>query len=229
MSSAASLCDAAATLPANFFYFSMNPFLAQTAMMPDSAGSLLDHIPDLGADVAAEPFLHESFWTLGNIAIGVLVILMLAGLTFWLYRRFRPKKTVIPPSAEQIALARLAELEAQQLPARALSLQLSLLLREYITKETQEPTLYETHQELSSRLDSLSSIPVKFQYELRALLEELAEMKYAAQAVMDSNWGNVGASPYSRARELITGIAEAERKQQAQAELNKKAERKTEA
>ncbi len=197
--------------------------------MPDSAGSLLNHIPDLGADVAAEPFLQESFWTLTNIAICAVVILLFAGLAFWLYRRFKPKKTVIPPSAEQIALARLAELEAQQLHARELSLQLSLLLREYITKETQEPTLYETHQELSSRLDSLSSIPMKFQYELRSLLEELAEMKYAAQTVMDRDWDRLETSPYSRARALITGIAEAERKQQAQVELHKKAERKNKA
>ncbi len=207
----------------------MNPLAAPTATMPDSAGSLLNHIPDLGADVAAEPFLQESFWTLTNIAICAVVILLLAGLAFWLYHRFKPKKTVIPPSAEQIALARLAELEAQQLHARELSLQLSLLLREYITKETQEPTLYETHQELSSRLDSLSSIPMKFQYELRSLLEELAEMKYAAQTVMDRDWDRLETSPYSRARALITGIAEAERKHQAQVELNKKAERKNKA
>ncbi len=207
----------------------MNPLVAQTAMMPDNAGSLLDRIPDLGADVAAEPFLQESFWTGGNIAILLLIILMIAALAFYAYRRFKTKKNIAPPSAEQIALARLAELEALQLDARALSLQLSLLLREYITKETHEPTLYETHQELSSRLDSLASIPMKYQYELRSLLEELAEMKYAAQAVMDSDWGKAATSPYSRARALIIGIAEAERKQQAQAEMNKKTERKSKA
>lgn len=197
--------------------------------MPSPAGSLLDRIPDLGADVAAEPFLQESFWTAANIALLVLVILLLAGLSLYLYRRFKPKKSITPPSAEQIALARLADLEAQQLDTRAMSLQLSLLLREYITKETQEPTLYETHQELSSRLDSLASIPMKYQYELRQLLEELAEMKYAGTAARSDDLASSTSTPSERARKLIVGIAEAERKQEAQADINKKSERKSKA
>lgn len=194
----------------------MNPTpTALTQAQPGSEGSLFDRIPDLGADVAVEPFLHESFWTVGNMLILLVLILLLAGLSYWLYRHLRPSKKTPPPSAEQMALASLHELEAQHPDARRLSLELSLLLREYITKETQEPTLYETHQELSSRLDSLASIPAQYQYELRSLLEELAEMKYAGTPLPSDELSSTkqSLSPYERARTLIIGIAEAERKQ----------------
>ncbi len=199
-----------------------------TPTSPDSAGSLIDRIPDLGADVPAEIFLQESFWTPLNISLCVAALILLTLLTLWLYRKLFPKKTPPQATAEEIALKRLSALETQQLNARALSLELSLLLREYITQETQEPTLYETHQEFSSRLDSLASIPAKFQYDLRCLLEELSEMKYAGnQAPADEfsttlNMGTMGNTPYTRARALITGVAEAQRKQ-AEAELKAQA------
>lgn len=202
-----------------------------TTLPPETSTAILDAIPELEPDVSAEIFLQESFWTPLNMGLSVAAVIALALLSLWIYRKLHPAKPTPQASAEEIALAQLQALETRQLSTRELSLELSLLLREFITQETQEPTLYETHQEFSSRLDSLASIPAEHQYELRCLLEELSEMKYANNHMVNLDefspdslsLGGVGKTPFARARALIVGISEAKRKQ---AEAEAKQERR---
>lgn len=204
-----------------------------SAPAPDPAtapNDLLGAIPELEPDVPAEIFLQEGFWTPLSMSLAVAAIIIFALFCLWLRRKL--KQQTPPPliSAEEKALVQLDLLEARKLDTRELSLELSLLLREFITQETQEPTLYETHQEFSSRLDSLASIPAQHQYELRCLLEELSELKYAQASMLSSDefsasplsLGSVGQSPFARARALILGISAAKR-QQAEAELKQQA------
>lgn len=202
----------------------------------EPANQLLDAIPELEPDVQAELFLQESFWTPLNMGLSVAAVIAIALLSLWLYRKLRPAQPQPQASAEEIALAQLNSLSTRQLSTRELSLELSLLLREFITQETQEPTLYETHQEFSSRLDSLASIPAEHQYELRCLLEELSEMKYAnSQAANIDQFspdalglGAVGKNPFARAKALIVGISESKRKQEEAKRKQDEAEAKHE-
>ena len=54
----------------------------------------------------------------------------------------------------------------------------SLILREFITVKTEDPTLYETQEEFNRRVDALDSLPAQFQEPVKDLLDKLARMKY---------------------------------------------------
>ena len=78
----------------------------------------------------------------------------------------------------QKAQAELAELESDLPPLRQCSLQISLIIRRFLQGELRDPSLFETHEEFSRRVDSLSAVPEQCQRATRNLLEKLAELKY---------------------------------------------------
>ena len=78
----------------------------------------------------------------------------------------------------QKAQGELAELESDLPPLRQCSLQISLIIRRFLQGELRDPSLFETHEEFSRRVDSLSAVPEKCQRATRNLLEKLAELKY---------------------------------------------------
>ncbi len=78
----------------------------------------------------------------------------------------------------QKAQAELAELESGLPPLRQCSLQISLIIRRFLQGELRDPSLFETHEEFSRRVDSLSAVPEQCQRATRNLLEKLAELKY---------------------------------------------------
>ncbi len=162
--------------------------------------NILDFIPQLDSELPAKLFTTGYGW-LWWIA-GAL-----AAIGFILYLLWRRKRhpAPLPPSAEQIAFGALHKLEEKSIPLRDCSLQLSLILRNYLQSRLQDPALYETHEEFSQRIDSLSAVPATRRDETRKLLEELAELKYNAPD--DEHVDERTASLIAHTRDLIEKVS----------------------
>lgn len=146
-------------------------------MGSDDLPELLQCIPELEPEVAPERLEEPESPTALILAAVVLVVLAAAGLIY--IKRKRKPAAEPEESPEETALNSLQALYAAQPDIRECSLQLSMILRRYLTGATQDPALFETHEEFSSRLNALASIPADCQYATRVLLEKLSEMKYA--------------------------------------------------
>lgn len=142
-------------------------------LMPDE---ILESIPVLEEGPPAESLEPAGIspWILWG---GLFVIIMVVAPAIYCIVRAKQRKPRVP-TAEETALQELRELSKCKPDTRTCSLALSRILREYLTGKTQDPALYETHEEFSHRLDALSSIPTECQYDVRMLLEKSAELKY---------------------------------------------------
>ena len=166
---------------------------------------ILQAIPTLEQDIPADQFMVQNFWEPFAWACAVLVPLA-ALAAWWIYRR-RSRVAVPGTTPLQDALAALGELDADLPAMRECALRLSMILRSFLAGQTQDPALYETHEEFSQRMDSLANVPLVCQYETRELLEYLAEFKYAG----DSNRNATGAHQLvERARQLVCRIEQAQ-------------------
>lgn len=150
-------------------------------MMPDTTQtSLIDAIPQLDGNIPAEQFAASSPWLIAGSVAGVLAVL--GGLLVWWYwhRRHRPLPVVASPLT--VCTALLDELE-EALPAmRECSIRLSLIIREFLAGQAQDTSLYETHEEFTQRIDSLTTLPASCRLETQALLNTLAEYKYTGES-----------------------------------------------
>ncbi len=176
--------------------------------MNDNA-DILRAIPELEPDIPAESFAGPSLWLQLGIAGGIVLLLALAAFIWW-RRRHRPLPP--PPSQLELALAAIGKLEAARPGLRECSQRLSLILRAFLSGQTQDPALYETHEEFSHRMDSLASVPASCQYDTRCLLEALAEQKYAAETQEDAA---LAQSFIAQCRELVQRITAAQAAQAA--------------
>ena len=162
---------------------------------------VLQAIPALEADIPADQFMVQNFWIPMAWACAILVPLA-ALAAWWFYRRSRRKAAPgITPLQE--ALQALRELDAELPPMRECALRLSMILRSFLAGQTQDPALYETHEEFSQRMDSLANVPASCQYETRDLLEHLAEFKYAGESAQDSTRAH---QLIETARQLVSRI-----------------------
>lgn len=145
----------------------------QPPLMPDE---ILESIPVLEEGWPAEALQPGGIspWLLWGGIIATLLIVALV-----IYGLIRAKQRHPEgPTAEESALQKLSELSKCKPDTRTCSLELSRILREYLTGATNDPALYETHEEFCQRLNALASIPAEFQYDVRMLLEKSAELKY---------------------------------------------------
>ena len=178
---------------------------------------LLQSIPTLDDAPTAEQMEQTQAWGMflwisGGIilAIGCAVVIIL-----------RRKKRELPPAPtpEETALRSIEALRTAPIGLRECCLELSMILRRYLSGSTQDPALYETHEEFSQRMDALSGIPAECQFNTRKLLESLAEYKYAGE---QPNAPELAASLMQSATELISAIRDAQAKAAAAAaELEK--------
>ena len=144
---------------------------------------ILEAIPELEQDIPPTDFMVRNFWE--PLAWGLGIALVLIGLLLWLYLRRRGSKAPVLPSPRELAERALDKLAEEQPPLRESSLRLSMILRSFLTGQTQDPALYETHEEFSRRMDALSSVPRDCQLATRSLLEHLVELKYAGNSEQD--------------------------------------------
>ena len=154
--------------------------IANTPMpqqLQQGTNSLLNNIPKLQQGISVEELEATTAtpWLWWCLLAGGLLL----AATAVCIRILRHRQTPPPPAPEEIALAALDAMQAAPPDLRECSLGLSLIFRQYLTGKTQDPALYETHEEFNRRLDSLSSIPTECQAETRQLLDYLASLKYA--------------------------------------------------
>ena len=170
---------------------------------------ILQAIPQLEKDIPADQFMVQEFWV--PLVWACAVIIPLAALcAWWLYRRNR-KPAVIGITPLQEAMTALAELDAQLPPMRECALRLSMILRSFLAGQAQDPALYETHEEFSQRMDSLSNVPLSCQLETRDLLEHLAEFKYAGETESNATRAH---GLIEAARALVARIDTAQQQEQ---------------
>lgn len=165
---------------------------------------ILHAIPQLEQEIPADHFMASNFWI--PVAWGAGIALILAALALVLWLRCKKKKAIPPITPEEIALRKLRDLETNLPPLKECSLELSMVLRSFLTGKAQDPALYETHEEFSMRMDSLSGLPASCQSGIRLLLEELAAMKYKEHTQDDAAQAR---ALIERTRTLISDIATA--------------------
>ncbi|MDD6813702.1 MAG: hypothetical protein PUD60_04815 [Akkermansia muciniphila] len=138
---------------------------------------LVSSIPKLQQVPDAAAFAEPDYWLWGGVAAGVLLLLF---AVVWFLRRSR-RAVVLPPlpSPAEQAVALLQALAVELPPLGACGVRVSLILRNFLAGETQDPALFETHEEFSRRLDSLSGVPESCRLTTLRLLDDLAALKYA--------------------------------------------------
>lgn len=183
--------------------------------MQPSVPNIPESIPELEKDIPVEAFAAQS---LGQVLlIGGIIAALIIGLIVWLLLR-RKRKTAPPPSLLDNALAALSSLEESGATLRECSLRVSMILRTYLAGQTQDPALYETHEEFSRRMDSLATVPLACREQTRELLESLAEYKYAGGERRDPLQVN---AMVTQARELLHRIHETQAAEAAASKAGK--------
>ena len=140
---------------------------------------LVSSIPKLQQVPDAAAFAEPDYWLWGGVAAGV--VLVVAAVVWWLRRRHRAEVVPPLPSPAEQAVALLQDLAAELPPLGVCGVRISLILRNFLAGETQDPALFETHEEFSRRWDSLAGVPESCRLTTLRLLDDLAALKYAPQ------------------------------------------------
>ncbi len=179
----------------------------------DNPTPIIDQIPPLAPDIPANAFAAD-YVLMAIIAI-LAGLVLLAGFGWLLWSIWQKRRTAAPPpTPEAVAQASINRLEEELPPLRLCALRLSLILRTFLAGKTHDPALYETHEEFSLRIDSLSSLPESCQYDMRCLLETLAEQKYTASATTENPV--LAHQLITEARELVSRITAAQEQESAE-------------
>lgn len=138
-------------------------------------------MPDTPADdvLIAPPSPEEllpTAWWPWLLTIGI-VLLLSAGLGLWWWRRKQRPTGPPAPRAHAKALAALARCPTEHCADTAT--RVSLILRRYLAEATEDPALYETHEELIARQSALEDLSDELRQRCRDLFEQLARLKYA--------------------------------------------------
>ena len=169
--------------------------------------NILEKIPQLEPDIPVDGFAAEilrQYLLWGGIA-ALVVLGLVAWVVVHIIRKRRANRTTPPPSHAEVALAALARVDDDMPALRECSLRVSLILRTFLEGQAHDSSLYETHEEFTQRMDSLSGVPASCQNDTRDLFDDLVRHKYA---------GNAGDSAAKvrelteRARQLVNRITE---------------------
>jgi len=115
------------------------------------------------------------WWVWASLAAGLLLLVL---LTVWLVRR-KSSKSQTPPNLEDLAFRQaLAALDALPDQLHEAALGASLILRQYITGSTGDPTLFETREEFLARPAALDRVPEILRPRVGSLLDDLSRLKY---------------------------------------------------
>lgn len=113
----------------------------------------------------------------GILALGAIVF-------FFVTRQKRKVQPVETPEQEAKRLIR--ALMAEKPALREGATALSLILRSYLTGKSNDPALFETHQEFNRRASALTSLPFELQGTARELLQKMAHLKYSSVTPQDA-------------------------------------------
>ena len=113
-------------------------------------------------------------------ALGILVILLIAGLFFFFRKSSKPKDPLARKrKAYQQAVEAFGGLGTQGVRGTAISV--SAILRRYLADVMGEPALFETHEEFISRHDVLKDFPEDLKTDAGEFFSQLAGVKYAEE------------------------------------------------
>lgn len=133
------------------------------------------------------------------ILTGAGAFLVVIGLLLILLRKMRKAEPFHPErAAYQEADAALLDLSAGQ--ARKEAIELSLILRRYLSKRMNDPVLFETHEEFIGRHDAIKAFDVPLRVSISGYFAELAAIKYGSDEAPDRSGSG---SLKARARELL--------------------------
>jgi len=132
---------------------------------------ITDPIPEL-------PSSFEWAWIVVALIIALLLIF------FFLFSR-KKKKPTPPPSLEPY-LKKLDQLSTEASPSHTAT-HCSLILRQYLKDLKADPSLYETHEELEARANSFGYLTIEAQENIRQLLTQFNEAKYAPSTSLSTN------------------------------------------
>lgn len=126
------------------------------------------------------------------IIIGVVLV---TSLIFWLICH-RMKHAKDPANIREAAFKdAIAALDAiPQNDPHSAALESSMILRKYLSITTEDPALFETHEEFVSRHDALQKISQAMRDEVAAIFSRLATIKYAPDAANANDEAIVGDS-----------------------------------
>ena len=184
------------------------------------APNILEKIPQLEPDIPADGFAQAVF--MQYLLWGGIAALVVLGLTVWLVlhiiRKRRGAQTTPPPSHAEVALAALSRVEEDMPAIRECSLRVSLILRTFLEGQAHDSSLYETHEEFTQRMDSLSGVPLSCQNDTRDLFDDLVRHKYAGNA--EGSQAQVRELT-ERARELVGRITQEQERAAAERQNGK--------
>lgn len=185
------------------------------------APNILDKIPQLEPDIPVDGFAQAVFTQ--RLLWGGPATLVVLGLVAWLVvhiiRKRRGAQTTPPPTHAQVALAAISRVEEDMPAIRECSLRLSLILRTFLEAQAHDSSLYETHEEFTQRMDSLSGVPLSCQNATRDLFDDLAVCKYARE--VEGSQALVGELA-ERATELVNNITREQERLAAETRQNGK-------
>lgn len=147
-------------------------------------------------------------------ALGAVIILIAVVVVLIVRKK---KVPVLPPTPEQIARRQIQALGERKPGLRESSTELSLILRSYLTGKSQDPALFETHQEFNKRADALASLPDTLQGTVRDLLQSMAHLKYSPNSSSDDARIQ---SLFSQTLDLIAKIEQAAARQPKQSQTD---------
>ncbi len=152
----------------------------QASLPPSGATNSIPTPPAFPVlEEAAKPdvYLQLTFWEEYGALVLICAFVLIALVTYFVFFFGKNKKQIIYTPA-QICIQKIHALQTDKLSLKDAAVNFSLVLREYITGKTEDPTLYETQEEFNRRVNSLNALPNALHEPVRDLLDEMARLKY---------------------------------------------------
>lgn len=152
----------------------------QASLPPSGATNSIPTHPAFPVlEEAAKPdvYLQLTFWEEYGALVLICAFVLIALVTYFVFFFGKNKKQIIYTPA-QICIQKIHALQTDKLSLKDAAVNFSLVLREYITGKTEDPTLYETQEEFNRRVNSLNALPNALHEPVRDLLDEMARLKY---------------------------------------------------
>lgn len=140
--------------------------------MPEESLQLREPVP-------VQDLLPEAgwpWWAWALLVTGCLIIVLTTAIIIRRRKKTSHSSKIDPEAAYQ--RARNAIDQTLDTPPSEASVALSIALRQYLADVSDDPSLYETHQEFIARHSALHGIPLPLREKTANLLTRLAEQKY---------------------------------------------------
>lgn len=126
-----------------------------------------------------EPQLWWFFAGAALVAAIVLVVILLM--------RKKPQVDLLREKREAYQEAKAAFVTGGCGDTRETAIRVSMILRRYLARSMNEPSLFETHEEFIARHDGLKDLPDDVKSEVGSFFTKLAAVKYAPDDIAESD------------------------------------------